>query len=82
MKNEQNHTEYTKEALALFEELNEVLDTQRTGAILEAVAMVLSGVVSDLEIEEAIPVLLEVIQNAILIAYDVDTDVIGLGKLQ
>lgn len=82
MNNEKDKTEYTKEAFELFQEINEALDTHRTGAILEAVSMILSGVISDLEMEEAIPILLEVIQDAILIAYDVDTDVISLGKLQ
>jgi len=82
MNDEDNHTEFTKEALELAQEIGEACDTHTTGAILEAISIVLSDVIEDLELEEAIPILLEVLQDTVLMTYDIDTDVVSLGKLQ
>ncbi len=44
--------------------------------------MLLADIIQDLEMEEAVPVLLEVLQDAVLMTYDVDTEVVPLGKMQ
>jgi hypothetical protein len=75
-------TEYTLDGLNLYNQIGDIFDKQENGAILKAVSMVLADVVSDLEMEEAVPILLEVLQDAVALAYDVETDVVSLGKMQ
>lgn len=75
-------TEFTIEAAKLAQEIGDICDTYQKGAIFEAMSMVLADVIQDLEMEHAIPLLLEVLQDAVLMAYDVDTDVIPMSKMQ
>jgi len=82
MNDEEDYTEFTKEALGLAQEIGEACDTHTTGAILEAISMVLSDMIEDIPMEQAIPILLEVLQDSILMAYEIDTSVVNLGKMQ
>ncbi len=75
-------TEFTAQAAKLAEEIGDICDTHEKGDILNAISMLLADVVQDLELEEAVPVLLEVLQDAVVMAYDIDTDVIPMGKMQ
>jgi len=75
-------TEFTAQAAKLAEEMGDICDTHEKGDILNAMSMVLADVIQDLEMEHAIPLLLEVLQDAVLMAYDVDTDVIPMSKMQ
>jgi len=75
-------TEFTAQAAKLAEEMGDICDTHEKGDILNAISMLLADVVQDLELEEAVPVLLEVLQDAVVMAYDIDTDVIPMGKMQ
>lgn len=75
-------TQFTLDAAELAEKIGDICDTYQKGAILEAISMVLADVVQDLELEDAIPFLLEVLQDAVVMAYDVDTDVIPMSKMQ
>ena len=77
-----NTTEFTLDAAELAQKIGDICDTYQKGAILEAVAMVLADVVQDLEVDHAIPMLLEVLQDAISMAYDIDAAVIPMGKMQ
>ena len=75
-------TEFTAQAAKLAEDMGDICDTHEKGDILNAISMLLADVVQDLELEEAVPVLLEVLQDAVVMAYDIDTDVIPMGKMQ
>lgn len=75
-------TEFTAQAAKLAEDMGDICDTHEKGDILNAISMLLADIIQDLEMEEAVPVLLEVLQDAVLIAYDVDTGVIPMGKMQ
>jgi hypothetical protein len=75
-------TEFTAQAAKLAEEMGDICDTHEKGDILNAISMLLADVVQDLELEEAVPVLLEVLQDAVVMAYDVDTSVVPVGKMQ
>ncbi len=75
-------TEFTAQAAKLAEDMGDICDTHEKGDILNAISMLLADIIQDLEMEEAVPVLLEVLQDAVLMTYDVDTEVIPLGKMQ
>ncbi len=75
-------TEFTAQAAKLAEEMGDICDTHEKGDILNAISMLLADIIHDLEMEEAVPVLLEVLQDAVLMTYDVDTEVVPLGKMQ
>ncbi len=75
-------TEFTAQAAKLAEDMGDICDTHEKGDILNAISMLLADIIHDLEMEEAVPVLLEVLQDAVLMTYDVDTEVIPLGKMQ
>lgn len=75
-------TEFTAQAAKLAEDMGDICDTHEKGDILNAISMLLADLIQDLEMEEAVPVLLEVLQDAVLMAYDVDTGVIPMGKIQ
>lgn len=74
--------EFTAQAAKLAEEMGDICDTHEKGDILNAISMLLADIIHDLEMEEAVPVLLEVLQDAVLMTYDVDTEVVPLGKMQ
>ena len=75
-------TEFTAQAAKLAEEIGDICDTHEKGDILNAISMLLADIIQDLEMEEAVPVLLEVLQDAVVMAYDVDTSVVPVGKMQ
>lgn len=75
-------TEFTAQAAKLAEDMGDICDTHEKGDILNAISMLLADLIQDLEMEEAVPVLLEVLQDAVLMTYDVDTEVVPLGKMQ
>lgn len=82
MNDETNFTEFTKEALELAQELGDACHTHTTGAILEAISLLLSDMMEDIPMEQAIPILLEVVQDAVSMTYDIDTAVLNVGKMQ
>jgi hypothetical protein len=75
-------TEFTAQAAKLADEIGDICDTHEKGDILNAISMLLADIIQDLEMEEAVPVLLEVLQDAVVMAYDVDTSVVPVGKMQ
>lgn len=82
MTDNEGYTEFTTEAIKLAQDIGDLCDTYQKGAILEAMSIILADVIGDLEMEHAIPMLLEVLQDAILMAYDIDTSVVSAGKMQ
>lgn len=67
--------EFDNDAERLAMEIGTICDKEQTGAILQAISIILSDVIEELPIEAAIPLLLEVLNDSILMAYDVDTEV-------
>jgi hypothetical protein len=75
-------TDYSMKVAQLTQRIGEVCHGHEDNLVFEAIAINLANMVQDLEVEEAIPLLLEVMQDAVMIAFEVDTSIVPMGKMQ